>query len=149
MLLVMVVLVAANVVIRYSGGRPLAWISDTIPLVMVWLAFLGIGAATRQNRHIGIDILPGRVLRWGGESLLLVVDAVSLAVFVAAGCLAIQFLRMGSIKDFQVLQISYDWMYLAVPVGFFLSALHVVVRMVGRVRHLSRNAGEQSGDSGN
>jgi C4-dicarboxylate transporter DctQ subunit len=56
-LIVMALVVFIQVVLRFfEGGFP--WAEELARYLMIWAGFLGASIATRQRRHLKIDILP-------------------------------------------------------------------------------------------
>ncbi|HVJ59567.1 MAG TPA: TRAP transporter small permease subunit, partial [Burkholderiaceae bacterium] len=64
----MVVIVFANVCMRYVFGTSVIWSEEVARHLMIWLTFLGSGMALRSGAQIGIDTLqdalPARQARW-------------------------------------------------------------------------------------
>lgn len=60
MLAIMVVLVFANVVMRYGFGTGIAISDEVSRYCFVWLVFLGAVVAMRERAHLGMDSL----VRW-------------------------------------------------------------------------------------
>lgn len=56
-LIVIIFSVASGVVSRYIFNNPLTWTEELSILMMVFLAFLSIGAATVKRKHIVADFL--------------------------------------------------------------------------------------------
>ncbi len=57
----MVVLGAAQILFRNVISIGLVWIDPLLSHLVLWVALLGASIATRENRHIVIEILPERL----------------------------------------------------------------------------------------
>jgi TRAP-type C4-dicarboxylate transport system permease small subunit len=57
MLAVMVVMVFANVVLRYGFGSGIASAEEVARLMFVWMVFLGAVLALSQHKHLGLEIV--------------------------------------------------------------------------------------------
>ena len=57
----MVLLGAAQIFFRNVISIGLVWIDPLLRHLVLWVALLGASIATRENRHISIEILPARV----------------------------------------------------------------------------------------
>ena len=57
----MVVLGAAQILFRNVISIGLVWIDPLLRHLVLWVALLGASIATRENRHISIEILPARL----------------------------------------------------------------------------------------
>ncbi len=60
-LAVMIVLVFANVVMRYVFSTGFAWSEEIARLCFIYLVYLGTIDAFRDNRHLGVEMLVERV----------------------------------------------------------------------------------------
>ncbi len=72
LMLALVVVVFAQVVLRYVTYQPLAWTEEISRYVFIWLSLLGAAAGGRRGAHFALDLLPrnlplrlGRMLRAG------------------------------------------------------------------------------------
>lgn len=135
LLVVLVGSVAYGVLMRYVFGNPQSWVNELAVALFVWQLFLASAGAARQHMHLGVDalvtLLPGR---WRAAQELLV----SCAILVVLGC----FIYLGwnfslnPTKVLQMIDLSYTWIYAAVPVGFGLVAVHVGADIVHAARGL-------------
>jgi C4-dicarboxylate transporter DctQ subunit len=57
-LIMMTVVVFLQVVLRYVFDAGIPWAEELARYLMVWAGFLGGSLATRERRHIAIDIIP-------------------------------------------------------------------------------------------
>ncbi len=57
LLTAMILLAAAQIVLRNFFDSGISWGDPTLRLLVLWIALLGAMAATRDNNHISIDIL--------------------------------------------------------------------------------------------
>ncbi len=57
----MVVLGTAQILFRNVISIGLVWIDPLLNHIVLWVALLGASIATRENRHIVIDIVPERI----------------------------------------------------------------------------------------
>ena len=71
-LAVMVVLVFANVVLRYGFNSGITVSEEVSRWLFVWLVFLGAVIAMREHAHLGVDTLVRRLPTWGKKLCLVV-----------------------------------------------------------------------------
>lgn len=135
LLAVLVGAVTYGVVARYVFDSPQTWGNELATALFVWLLFLASAGAARQHMHLGVDavvtLLPGR---WRAAQEVLV----NCAILVVLGFfiyLAWKF-SLNPTKVLQMINLSYTWIYAAVPVGFGLVAVHVAADVVHGVRGL-------------
>lgn len=138
LLAAMACIVFANVVLRYLTNDSLVWAEEVARHLMIWLTFLGAGLVLRFGGHIAIenlhDVLPGRVGRW-----LRALIVASLLMFFSV--MAWQGALYTSVMRFQTTAatgISFGWVYLAMPLGFVLLIVHLL--LVARRYVLERRA---------
>lgn len=53
----MILLAAGQIGLRNLFGSGFAWADEALRLMVLWVAMLGAVAASRENRHISIDVL--------------------------------------------------------------------------------------------
>lgn len=135
LLIVMTGIVAGDVVLRYLFSQPQAWVHELALLLFVWQLFLGAAGAARRRLHIGVEffasLLSGRM-----RALHLVLANLMMTTIVAiSATLALRF-ALAARRDFQVLGVSYTWMYMAVPIGLGLFSLHATGDTLAALRAL-------------
>lgn len=52
-----VVLVNANIILRYFFSSPIKWSEEIVTGLFVWTCFIGSAYAYRKHEHLGVDIL--------------------------------------------------------------------------------------------
>jgi TRAP-type C4-dicarboxylate transport system permease small subunit len=120
-------LVLTNVVTRYGFGFSLSWSEEVARFLMIWVTFLGAGLALREGRHVAIELVQDRlpeaqrrVLRTALAGLILIF----LGVLVVLGA---QFVVFGWNKVTLATQMPRGIPYLAIPIGAFMFALHLLL----------------------
>jgi TRAP-type C4-dicarboxylate transport system permease small subunit len=87
-LLILMVIVSADVVMRYLFNHPLAWAYDIITLyLMPGLFYLTLSRAQDVGAHIGVDILQSRLPDPARHLCQTIVGLLSAAFFVALATL--------------------------------------------------------------
>ena len=121
-LTVMVILNFYQVIIRNFWYTSLVWGDELSRHLVLWVSFIGASLATRERKHIKIDVItrtvPPGVRIW----LELFLDIVG-----AAGCLVLAFLAMNYIgqerelQDMSLALKSPVWaLTIILPIAFFL-----------------------------
>ncbi|MEW8505981.1 MAG: TRAP transporter small permease [Candidatus Thiodiazotropha sp.] len=77
-----ILLAGSQILLRNLFDSGLIWADPTLRIMVLWLALLGAIAATRENRHIRIDILSHR-LSQRSQSILATVNNLFSAVVCA------------------------------------------------------------------
>lgn len=131
----LILLASAQILLRNFFSVGLSWADGLVRLMVLWLALLGAIAASRDHRHIAINLaeryLPAPVLR----PIRLLVDAFTAVV---AGVLAWHSLRfvLDSRAFGDVLLNGWPawWFQSILPVGFALIAYRYALRLGARPR---------------
>lgn len=123
----MAAIVFCNVTLRYLTNYSIVWAEEAARYMMIWMAFLGAGAALRQGLHIAVGNLhkhlprpAGRVLRM--IILLLLIAFCGLMVWQGWEYLT----RMGR-QLTPATRVSFAYIYAAMPVGFALFIIHLLL----------------------
>ena len=123
LLMALVFFIAYGVVMRYIFDYPVLWMNQIATFLFVWQLFLGVAAASRRHRHIGIDILISALAERVKAAQQLLAGVLIIGVLVGFIFLGWQ-LSLETTKMLQTLNIHYFYVYSAVPIGFSLVALH-------------------------
>jgi len=137
-----VVLVNANVIMRYFFNTPIHWAEEVVTSLFVWTVFIGSAYAYRKHSHLGVDILvnilPDKVRR----VVKAVMSVIELFVLMMLTWISAEYVyhlifsRSGKLKIVMtdLLRIPKWWTGIAVPIGFGLSVIYSIYFMVKNVR---------------
>jgi len=118
---------------RYILGDQASWSEELARLMMVWLALLGAALASREDRHLGLDVL---VRSWptGASRIAEAVTHVAVILFALLvmtwGGYHLVDQRFASGQTLPALKISKAWFYLALPVSGLLITLFSVEALI-------------------
>lgn len=124
MMMVMATLVFVNVVSRYVFGDSLNWSEEVSRYLMIWVTYLGAGLAMREGKHVAIEYGQGLLPRWlqpWFRGLLALVILGFMGVLMVVG---VQFSEFAWRQRSPVMQWPMGAVYLAIPIGALLFALH-------------------------
>lgn len=149
-MLIMTVLVFANVVMRYLAGISLPWVEELTRYMMIWMAYLGAGLALRAGAHVAVEVvqdaLPARLTR-----LLRTAIAVAILGFLlAVAWYGFTYSQFTMRQSSPVLNLPLGIIYLGVPIGCLLCAIHLLLgfrQYVERTPSLAETSSESSGDA--
>lgn len=115
---------------RFVGLPSFLWLDDLSEQMVLWIALLGAGAATRDRKHIDIDIL-GQFLPSRGRLALRAV--MELAAAVLCGVLvpvAVAFVReeadLAPVAE-TFLEHCRNWLPVVIPLGLGLLTLRLLL----------------------
>ena len=137
-----VVLVNANVIMRYFFNNPIRWAEEVVTSLFVWTVFIGSAYAYRKHSHLGVDILVNLMppkMKAVVKSVMSVVELLVLTMLTVISSQYVYHLifnRAGKLKVVMtdMLRIPKWWTGIAVPIGFGLSVIYSVYFMVKGVR---------------
>jgi TRAP-type C4-dicarboxylate transport system permease small subunit len=116
--------------LRYLFHTGILWNEVMLQHFTLWLTFLGAALATREKRHINIDVLtrvlPARLVQW----TTLLIHLISLIVVGTLAYTSIEFVRNEQMSDATLVGNIPLWCAkLIIPIGFGLIALHLAIQM--------------------
>ena len=122
----MAAMVFANVVLRFTSDRSLLWVEEASRYSMIWLTFLGGGPVLRYGGHLGIDTLQEALPRHA-SAIRAAIFAILLAFFVFMVWVGLRYAVFAWQQTTPVMQIPIGAVYLAMPIGFALLILHLLL----------------------
>ncbi len=144
----LVCVVALGVLFRYVIRAQLTWAYELSILLFIWVSFLGASVGIRHQAHITFDFLvrlfPPAWNRWLTVLGNVLVFVISLAGIALGYVIFTRTLG----QRFQTLPLSRGWMYLALPIGFLLIAVHITENTVQLLYKSSNDSVDQSGNGG-
>lgn len=156
-LLSCVVLVNANIIMRYFFNAPIKWSEEIVTGLFVWTCFIGSAYAYRRHEHLGVDILVKHMpsgMRRTVSSVMSVIELLvlgMLTIISAQYCYHLVFSRSGAFKlvltDY--LRIPKIWNGISVPLGFGLSTFHSIRFMINRFRGIDADHDDPEGGEKN
>ena len=136
----MTVITLVAVFFRYVLQSPIIWSEEAARYLMVWSTMLGISIATRQKAHLGIDIFVSMAPKKLQRALEIFSTLMMIVMFVFLTIISIVFIqsaiRTGNVSP--MLRIPFYIIYLALPLGFGLSAVRSVQDLVDVIKGVDR-----------
>jgi len=135
----MILLASGQILLRnvFSGG--FAWADEALRLMVLWVAMLGAVVASREDRHISIDVLarvlPDVIKRW----TIALVNAFTAAVSFTLAWFSWEFVAESRMYEDQLLNDLPAWLFQSIlPVAFFLIGYRYSIWFLRRARLLLR-----------
>lgn len=133
----MILLASGQILLRnvFSGG--FAWADEALRLMVLWVAMLGAVVASREDRHISIDVLarvlPDVIKRW----TIALVNAFTAAVSYTLAWFSWEFVAESRKYEDQLLNDLPAWLFQSIlPVAFFLIGYRYSIWFLRRARLL-------------
>lgn len=121
----MSIITIVAVFFRYVFNNPIIWSEEAARYLMVWGICFGISIATRQAAHLGIDVFVSFAPPKIQKILLIISNTLLIISYVVLVILSGLFIGMamktGNVSP--ILRIPFWIIYLALPIGFGLSAI--------------------------
>jgi len=131
----LVVIASGQIVLRNVFSIGLVWADGALRLLVLWLALLGAMVASRENRHIAIDVTD-RLLAPGLRRAVSVVRS----LFTAGICAALAWYSWVFVRDSREFgdtllgDLPAWWFQVIMPVAFALIAYRYVLRALAALR---------------
>ncbi len=130
----MIVLAFGQIVLREVFETGFVWADELIKLMVLWLAMIGAVAASRDDRHIRIDVLsqvlPDKVVKFSR----VLVDVFAAVVSAVVAWQAWRYLQLEIEFEDQVLIDTPAWIaHLIVPLAFALISYRFACLVLGRL----------------
>jgi len=127
MLSTMTLVIGANITSRYLFGQSVPWADEMARYVMIWLTFTGAGLILRGGGHVAITRLQDALPEPGQQILR---AAIVLGLLVFFGFMVHVGLQYAQRMQFQLtpaLRIPFVYVYAAMPIGFGLLIVHLLL----------------------
>jgi len=139
----MIILAAAQIVMRNVFDIGLSWGDEALRLLVLWITMLGAVAATRERRHIVIDVLsrllPDRLRVWAS----FIVDSFSAGVTGVLAWFAAEFVIDSKEYGDLLLNDLPAWPFqLILPIGFAVIAYRYGIWSLRHLRDLTRGVSQ-------
>jgi TRAP-type transport system small permease protein len=133
LLAAMALAVFANVALRFLTDHSILWVEEASRYAMIWLTFTGAGLVLRHGGHIGIDTLQSQLPRHAA-AIRAVILVLLLAFFAFMVWVGTRYALLAWNQTTPVLQIPVGFVYLAIPLGFALLIVHLLLMSASYVR---------------
>jgi TRAP-type transport system small permease protein len=131
-----IVVTSANIFFRYVLNSAIMWSLEVSLAFFVWLVFVGTSSAMKRDQHIGIDYFVNRLpkpLKYIAVTLhALVIYGILIFIFIMLGS---QLAQSAAAKTTTVLNISYTFIDIAVPIGGVLTLIHFTLLLIKKYKH--------------
>ncbi|MFQ5635208.1 MAG: TRAP transporter small permease [Gammaproteobacteria bacterium] len=117
----MILLAAAQIILRNFLESGFAWGDEALRLMVLWVAILGAVAASRENRHISIDVLARVLPPVPRAAAAIIVRAFTSAVSFVLAWYSWEFVSDSrEYHDLLLDDLPAWWFQVILPAGFFL-----------------------------
>lgn len=138
----MILLAAGQIFLRNLMGLGLPWADEALRLMVLWVAMVGAVAASREGRHIAIDVLSKVLPETTRPWILLVVNGFTAVVSLTVAWYAWVFVADSYMFEDRLLEDLPAWIFQAVlPAGFLLIGYRYTVWFLRSLRTIVSGPG--------
>ena len=124
LLVSMAVIIFTNVALRYLTDQSIEWAEEVSRHMMIWLTFLGAGPVLRYGGHIAVDNLQDALPRTAAVAVRTLIALLLLGFFGFMIWFGTLYVMRAQYQTTAATQISFAWIYAAMPVGGVLLVVH-------------------------
>ncbi|MDR0440242.1 MAG: TRAP transporter small permease [Candidatus Accumulibacter sp.] len=121
---VIIVSVSLQVFYRYVLNDPLTWSEELARFSFMWMVFLGLGLAERDDQHIAVDFFVGKMPSGMQKIIRIAVDVFCIVVLAVACYQSLGVIRVQAAMRSVALNISMAYFAVAVPIGFAILCVY-------------------------
>ncbi|MES9976215.1 TRAP transporter small permease [Candidatus Thiodiazotropha sp. LNASS1] len=119
-----ILLAASQIILRNLFDSGLIWADPTLRIMVLWLALLGAIAATREDRHIRIDLFSHRFSKRSRFAVSLINNLFSAFICGIITWHAIRFVYMEWLDGVKLFASLPAWLgEIIIPIGFGIMTL--------------------------
>ncbi|MCF6094839.1 TRAP transporter small permease [Microaerobacter geothermalis] len=134
LLFVMVIVVFAQVLIRYIFDQPLAWSEELARYILVWITFLGAAYAMSKKAHVGVEIVV-KLFPKNFQKIVTVLSALlSLFFFGMMIYQGYLFVERTMAQTSAVLQLPMGGVYFVIPLSGVLISINLIYYVIQELR---------------
>ena len=120
----MSVIIFTNVVLRYTTSQSIEWAEEVSRHLMIWLTFLGCGPVLRYGGHIAVENLQDSLPKPLARAVRVFIALLLTGLFVFLIGFGLQYMERTQYQQTPATQISFAYIYAALPVGAKLTLIH-------------------------
>ena len=129
-------LLLINVLLRYLFDTSLFWAEELAVTLFIWMGFLAAASTEAGDSHVRLTLLVDRLSPQMRRIIDTLVDCVLLMALILL--VATAHSGLATLQTTVALRLPEKWLYAIVPVTMALCALHIVIRILRRMRGLPK-----------
>lgn len=130
----MMIVVTAQIVMRYVLNSPLLWSEEFARYVYVWLVFIGSAYCVTQNKHVAVTLVTDRLPVLWQKALKVFCNLLAVAALIYMLPHSARYaFKQGNLLS-GCMQIPMSWVFAAIPVGYTLVIAHMLLQIILIIR---------------
>ncbi len=141
-LLSSVLLVFANVILRYILKSSSTWIEEIVRYLIIWITFIGSAVCFRRMSHMGIDLIFSFVKGGVKKSIeiFILLASITFMAFMLKYGIDIVIFTKNSGQITPALGMQLYLIYIGLPFGAFLSLFELVQLLYHKIKEVPEQA---------
>jgi len=132
---VMSLIIFTNVGLRYLTNESIQWAEEVARHLMIWLTFIGCGPVLRYGGHIAIENLQDALPASWARALRLLIVLLMMGLFGFFMYFGWDYMDRTQYQLTPATQISFAFIYAALPLGMAMSMVHCLLIMRNYIAH--------------
>lgn len=124
----MMIVVTAQILMRYVFNHPLLWSEEFARYVYVWLVFIGAAYGVTQDKHVAVTLLTDRLPARVRRALKLLCNFLVIAALLYMLPHSVKYLGRQKGLRSGCMQIPMSLVFAAVPAGYLLIIVHMALQ---------------------
>ncbi len=146
LLAIMVMIMVAQVILRYGFSNSLLWAEEAVRFLMIWISLFAATVALWRRQHIAVDVVTARLPAPLQRALSVAVEVCTI-VFTGTLCVCgWTYLEVVSVTRSPALGVTMNWIYLAVPISMGLMSIAALRSLLSAMRILPEPESHVRGD---
>jgi len=147
MFALMVIVIFAQVIMRYVFNDSLYWSEELGKFLFVWISWLGISLGEREGEHIKITMLTGRLPFKKAHIFNVISSLIVLAICLITFYYSASLVLTQWTTKYAGIGISISWGYLAVAVGTALMSIRSVAAILKSLKAIKNGPSETDNET--
>lgn len=124
LMLALVVVVFAQVALRYLTYQPLAWTEEMGRYIFIWLSLVGAAAGGRRGAHFVVDFLPRSLPQRASRLLRAGIRLIEASFYGLLAWGGLQIVRVTHLQQSASIDLPMSIPYAAIPAGAVLLSVY-------------------------
>lgn len=134
LMLALVVVVFAQVALRYLTYQPLAWTEEMGRYLFIWLSLMGAAAGARRGTHFAVDFLPNCLSLRAGQMVRAGIRLTESGFYGLLAWAGFQIVRVTHLQQSASIDIPMSIPYAAIPIAAVLMCGYSLRQAIGELR---------------
>lgn len=135
-ILTMLVVLFAQIIMRYFFNTPLIWSEEVARYLFVYLTFIGISFGIRHGTHIRMEFFINKLPEHAKQILDIITTFFSAAMFIYLAPQCKQFLESQIYVHATATKIPMHIVFMALPIGLIMAAIRLIIKGLDEIREL-------------